>query len=68
MGKNHEFCRLIGVQTLLMRTKKEKLRLTNESEDLALLISKVQLGSYEMPFEEYVVMEGEDIIHVEYCM
>ena len=35
---------------------------------MALLISKLQFGSDEMPFEEYVVMEGEDIIEAEYCM
>jgi hypothetical protein len=34
--------------------QKEKSRLIKESEDLALLISKLQLGSDEMPFEEYV--------------
>ena len=48
--------------------QREKSRLTKESEDLTLLISKLQLGSNEMPFEEYVVMEGEDIIEAEYCM
>jgi hypothetical protein len=48
--------------------QREKSRLFKESEDLALLISKLQLGSDEMPFEEYVVMEGEDIIEAEYCM
>jgi hypothetical protein len=51
-----------------MRTKEKKSRLIKESEDMSLLISKLQLGSYEMPFEEYVVMEGEDIIEVGYCM
>jgi hypothetical protein len=35
---------------------------------MALLISKLQLGWDEMPFEEYVVMEGDDIIEAEYCM
>ena len=48
--------------------QREKSRLIKESKDLALLISKLQLGSDEMSFEEYVVMEGEDIIEVEYCM
>ena len=48
--------------------QREKSRLIKEFEDIALLISKLQLGSYEMPFEEYVVMEGEDIIEAEYCM
>jgi hypothetical protein len=45
-----------------------KSRLIKESEDLTLLISKLHLGSDEMPFEEYVVVESEDIIEAEYCM
>ena len=48
--------------------QREKSRLIKEFENLALLISKLQLGSDEMPFEEDVVMEGEDIIEAEYCM
>ena len=48
--------------------QREKSRLIKESEDMALLISKLQLGSDEMPFEENVVMEGEDVIEAEYCM
>jgi hypothetical protein len=42
--------------------------LTKESKDLALLISKLQLGHGEMPFEDYLIMEDEDNIEVEYCM
>jgi hypothetical protein len=45
-----------------------KSRLIKESKDLVLLISKLHLGSDEMPFEAYVVMEGEGIIEAEYCM
>ena len=43
-------------------------RPTKEYVDLAPLISKLQFGQGEMPFEDYLIMEGEDIIEVEYCM
>lgn len=42
--------------------------LTKESKDLSLLISKLSFGEYEMPFEDYLILEGEDIIEVGYCM
>ena len=29
---------------------------------------KIKLGQDEMPFEDYLKMEGEGIIEVEYCM
>ena len=45
-----------------------KSRLTKEYEDLALLRSKLQLGQDEMPFVDFLIMEGEDIIQVEYCI
>jgi hypothetical protein len=45
-----------------------KSTLTKESKDLVLLASKLQLGQYKMPREGYPMMEGEDIIAVEYCM
>ena len=32
------------------------------------LKSKLQLGQDEMPFEDYLMMEGEDIIEAKYCM
>jgi hypothetical protein len=54
--------------TFANEEQREKSRPIKESEDMALLISKLQLGSYEMPFKKYVVMEGEDIIEAEYCM
>ena len=46
----------------------EKSRVTKESKNLALLISNLQLGQDEMPLEGYLIMKGEDIIVVEYCM
>ena len=48
--------------------QQEKSRLIKEYQDLALLISKVQLGQDEMPFEDYLTMKGEDIIGAKYCM
>ena len=45
-----------------------KSRLTKDSKDLALLISKLQLGQDEMPFEDNLIMRDEDIIEVEYYM
>ena len=56
VGENHEFCHLIGVHTLLMRTSKKNRRPTNESEDLAFLVSKLQLGQNEMPSEDCLIM------------
>jgi hypothetical protein len=35
---------------------------------VALLISKLQLGQEEMPFENYLIMKVEDIIEVESYM
>jgi hypothetical protein len=35
---------------------RKKTRPTNESEDLALLISKLQLGQDEVPIEDYLIM------------
>ena len=32
------------------------------------LISKLQLGQDELPFEDYLMMKGEDIIEAKYCM
>ena len=45
-----------------------KVRLTKKCKDLALLISKLQLGQDEMSFKDYMIMKGEDIIEVEFCM
>ena len=28
----------------------------------------MKIGQDEMPFEDYLIMEGEDIIEVDYCM
>ena len=33
-----------------------------------LLISKVELGQDDMTFEDYLIMEGGDVIEVKYCM
>ena len=44
------------------------MRLTKEYDNLAPLISKRQLGQDEMAFEDYMIMEGEFILEVEYCM
>ena len=47
--------------------QREKSRVTKESKDLA-HISKLQFGQDEMPFENHLIMKGEGIIEVEYCM
>jgi hypothetical protein len=36
-----------------------------DSEELACLIGKLQLSSEEMPVEEYIQMDGEDLIEEE---
>ena len=48
--------------------QREKPRLIEEFEDLALLILKLQFGQDDMPFEDYMIMKGKDIIEVEYGM
>ena len=50
------------------KDQREISRATKEFEDPTRLISNLQLGQYEMPFENYLIMEGENIIEVEYCM
>ena len=45
-----------------------KPRLTKESEDLVFMLSKLQLEQAEMPFEDYMIMEGEDISEIEFCI
>jgi len=44
----------------------EKPRSIEESEDLA--PSKLQFGQDDILFEDYMIMEGKDIIKVEYGM
>ena len=58
----------VMVVVSISKLYQHKSRLTEESKDLALFISKLQLGQYEMPFEDYFIMESKDIINVEYCM
>ena len=47
---------------------REKSRLTKESQRFDTPHIKLQLGQDEIPFEDYLIMKGEDIIEVEYCM
>ena len=51
-----------------LEVQQEKSRLTKESKDLALLISKIQLRQDEMPFEDNLIMKDEDIIEVNFYM
>ena len=47
-----------GVRTLLMRNSEKKSKLTKESEELALLMSKLRLGQDEIPFEDYFIKKN----------
>lgn len=47
---------------------RETPRLTKEFKDLAFLVLKLYLGQDDMPIEDYVIMEGANIIEVEYWM
>ena len=60
-----------------MRTKGTRFSISNLIKrlislvsyvDLALLISQLELGQDEMPFEDYLIMEDEDIMGAQYCM
>ena len=42
--------------------------MTKEVEDLALFISKLQFGQDEILYKDYMIMEGEDNVEVEYHM
>ena len=50
------------VKTWEMRINRENEDWSKDSKDLALLISKLQLGQDEMSFGDYMVMEGENNI------
>ena len=45
--------------------EREKNGMQNESDELGVVISKLQLGDDEMSIETYIHMEGEDIIELE---
>ena len=51
-----------------MDDEREKLRLKKVENELASLISSLNLGSEEMPVEEYVQLACEEIVDVEYNM
>ncbi len=51
-----------------MDDKREKLRMKEATNELASLISSLNLGSEEMPIEEYVQLAWEVIVDAEYNM
>ena len=61
--KAHEIWHLLVVVLPNSELYWPKSRPTKKSEDLA---SKLQLGQDKIPFEDYTVMEGEDVFEVEY--
>jgi hypothetical protein len=51
-----------------MAHAREKLRMKEATNELASLISSLNLRSEEMPIKEYVQLVGEKILDVEYNM
>ena len=51
-----------------MRMNEENQDWPKESEVFALLKSKPQIGQDAMSCEDYITMQGEDIIDVECCI
>ena len=51
-----------------MDDEREKLRMKEATNELASLISSLNLGSEEMPIEEYVQLAGEEIVDAKYNM
>ena len=51
-----------------MDDEREKLRMKEATNELASLISSLNLGSEEMPIEEYVQLAREEIVDAEYNM
>ena len=58
----------IGSAIFFNEDQWENSTLTKEFENLALLISKLQLGQNETLFEALMVMNSEDIIEVDFCI
>ena len=51
-----------------MDREREKLRMKEATNELASLVSSLNIGSEEMPFEEYVQLAGEGIVDAKYKM
>ena len=51
-----------------MDHEREKWRMKEQTHKLTSLISSLNLGSEDMPIEEYVQLAGQEIVDVEYNM